>query len=419
MKITGIIAEYNPFHNGHSYHLKRAREETCADYLIVVMSGNFVQRGAPALLDKFTRAEMALCEGADLILELPPLWSCASAEYFASASVHLLAQLGCVDTLSYGCETPGSPLFSSICSLLCNETEKYRQLLGSFLKQGDNYALAREKTVLALLPQADAAAASDILKNPNNTLALEYQKAVAANRLPIKIHPVQRQGAGHHAKHLSGPFASASAIRSYLAAHPDVCLPNSPLRHAMPPASFRLLTGYQAAYPLLFADDCSGMLHYALLEHAAAGYSRFADCPAGLSNKIIQNLDAYTGFSQFCTLLKSKNLAYTRISRTLLHILLKISQSDYDFWRSQAYIPYARVLGFRRPSEGLFSYIRKHSAVPLLARAADAKKILPKETGAYGFFEKNLFADRVYRALLAEKGGQAMRNEFCQQVRIR
>ncbi|KAI4448019.1 tRNA(Met) cytidine acetate ligase [Eubacterium plexicaudatum ASF492] len=111
MKITGIITEYNPFHNGHAYQLTQARKETNADYMIIAMSGNFVQRGAPALLDKFVRAKMALLEGADLVLELPAPWSCASAEYFAEAGIALLSRLGCVDTLCYGCETPSADVY--------------------------------------------------------------------------------------------------------------------------------------------------------------------------------------------------------------------------------------------------------------------------------------------------------------------
>ena len=133
MNITGIIAEYNPFHNGHAYQLTRAREETGADYIIVVMSGNYVQRGTPALLDKYVRAEMALMHGADLVLELPVLWSCASAQYFAGAGVSLLHQLGCVSSLCYGCETPVCCLIGSLCSLLFSNTEVFLRLLKASL----------------------------------------------------------------------------------------------------------------------------------------------------------------------------------------------------------------------------------------------------------------------------------------------
>ena len=136
MQITGIIAEYNPFHNGHAFQLTQARKQTDADFIIIVMSGNFVQRGAPALMDKYTRAKMALMQGADLVVELPALWSCASAEYFAGAAVSLLYQLGCINTLCYGCETPVSDVYAKICDLLADEPPAYRQLLTDNLSCG-------------------------------------------------------------------------------------------------------------------------------------------------------------------------------------------------------------------------------------------------------------------------------------------
>lgn len=415
MNITGIIAEYNPLHNGHAYQLTQARKETDADYIIIVMSGNFVQRGAPALLDKFTRAKMALFAGADLVIELPPLWATASAEYFAGAGIALLHQLGCVDSLCYGCETPSGHLFEKICAVLCNETPPYRQLLANALKSGSSYALARQSAVLALLPAADHAAATAVLKNPNNILALEYQKAIRKQSSPLKACPILRQGQGYHSGCLSGPFLSASAIRRFLASQPANA--GQTLREAMPLFAYRLLADYQGNYPLLYENDCSQMLHYCLLKNAADGFSRYADCTPGLSNKICRNLKDYTGFSDFCALLKSKDLTYARISRVLLHILLDIRQSDYTLWRSHSFVPYARILGFRRQSRDLLMQLKKHAAIPLLARAADVKKLSAGKK-EHDFLQKSLFAESVYRALAVEKGGIGMKQEFQQQVVI-
>lgn len=418
MNITGIIAEYNPFHNGHAYQLRRAKEETDADYTIIIMSGNFVQRGAPALLDKFTRAEMALSQGADLIIELPALWSSASAEYFAGAGVALLEQLGCVNSLCYGCETPDSDLSAAVCSLLSRETGEYKNLLSGFLKKGANYALAREKAVLTLLPSADKSAVMDILENPNNILALEYQKAAAASRSSMQMHPILRKGEGYHSTNLSGTLASASAVRRFLAECPaDTGFCSlEPLTQAVPEVSCQLLLNYRHDYPFLFEDDCSQMLHFCLLKNASAGFSDYADCTLDFSNKICRHLDCFTSFSDFCARLKSKDMTYTRISRILLHILLDVKKNDYTFWRSRSYVPYARVLGFRKESRSLLAHLKKHSALPLLMRAADAEKILPKE--AYAFFQKNLFADSIYRGLIAGKGGQPMPNEYRQRIVI-
>lgn len=413
MNITGIIAEYNPFHNGHACQLAQARKETNADYIIIVMSGNFVQRGAPALLDKFTRTKMALLQGADLVIELPALWSTASAEYFAGAGVALLSQLGCVDTLCYGCETPSSDIYAKINTILNNESPQYQQLLSQSLKTGSSYALAREHALLSLLPDSDKAAARELLKNPNNILALEYQKALAREASTIRVHPVLRQDQGYHSGLFTAPFASASAIRRFLAKHP--ANGSQTLQQVIPAAAYRLLADYERSYPFLYENDCSQMLHYCLLKQAADGFSIYADCTPELSNRICRNLNDYTGFSDFCTLLKSKNMAYTRISRILLHILLDIRQSSYAHWRSHAYVPYARILGFRKKSQDLLTYLKKHSSVPFLTRAADAEKVLSAKD-EFRFLQKNLFADNVYHALVTSKTDRKMSHEFQQQI---
>lgn len=430
MNITGIIAEYNPFHNGHAYQLMRAREETDADYLIIVMSGNFMQRGTPALLDKYTRAKTALIQGADLVLELPPIWSSSSAEYFAEAGISLLTQLGCVSALCYGCETPDSDLFGRIAALLRSEPPQYRQLLSNYVKKGIHYALAREKAILDLMPDLNTSDLQNLLQNPNNILAIEYQKALLMQNqsLPaqnlqttIKIHPILRQGAGYHSKSISESLSSAAAIRRFLAkneySQSSPCSIKKSLTPAMPDSSLRLLIDYLQTCPLLYEDDCSQMLHYCLIKGAVSGFADYADCSADLSNKICRNLDNYTSFTDFCTLLKTKDLAYSRISRVLLHILLDLRQCDYDFWRSHNYMPYARVLGFRKDSERLFSHLKKHSHLPLLTRAADARKILTDEAES-AFFKKNMFADSIYRALVTAKGGRAMPNEYRQKIQI-
>ncbi len=420
MKITAIIAEYNPFHNGHAFQLAQARKETAADYIIIVMSGNFVQRGAPALLDKHTRAKMALLEGADLVLELPALWSCASAEYFAGAAVALLHQLGCVNTLCYGCETPSCEAYAKICTLLHQEPPAYKQLLQECLKNGLSFARAREHALLRLLPESDAPAALEILKNPNNILALEYQKAIAKQSCQdfqpvMQVHPILRQGQGYHSSLLKKQMPSATAIRRFLAIHPPDG--SRTLEKAMPDAARRLLLDYQKQHPFLYENDCSQMLHYCLLRNAQDGFSKYADCTPQLSNRILRHLDGYTGFTDFCMCLKSKDLAYTRISRVLMHILLDLRKDDCLYWRSRSYMPYAKILGFRKESRPLLSQLKKHASIPLLTRESDAGKKLSDKDAAL-FYQKHLFTDALYRALACEKGGRIPKQESGQPFLI-
>lgn len=405
MNITGIIAEYNPFHNGHAHHIACAKKETNADYIVVVMSGNFVQRGAPALLDKFTRAQMALANGADLVLELPVIWSCASAEYFAYGAVSLLEKLHIINTLCYGCETLNTELFEQVCQILLHETPQYKHILNTCLKSGNSYAYAREQAVFALL-KTDTA---DLLRNPNNILALEYLKNIHKIAPDIRPHPILRTGVAYHSKELSSQFVSACAIRSALSQNND--LDYQRLKQAMPDSAYRLLTGYQNTYPFLYEDDCSQMLHYCLLRHCDNGFGNYADCSTDFSNRIQHLLGNYTGFSDFCNLLKTKNMAYTRISRILMHILLNIRQCDDSEGYRHLSVPYARILGFRKTALELLNNLKKYSDIPLLVRASDAKKVLVSKESMC-VFQKNLFADSVYRALVLEKGGQKMPDEY-------
>lgn len=412
MNITGIIAEYNPFHNGHAYHLSRAKEQTGADFLIVIMSGNFVQRGAPALIDKSIRAKMALLEGADLVIELPPLWSSASAQFFAGAGAALLENLGCVNALCYGCETPEHALFSIIANLLTEEPAAYRQALTGFLKEGASYASARQKSLIRLLPEQKPSDVTKILEHPNNILALEYTRAITDMHSSMRLCPIQRKGQDYHSKNVLETFASATAIRNYLAKRQDSSL--LPIKHALPESTYCLLDSCQNTYPFIFPNDLTQMTHYCLIKNEATGFCDFADCTPDLSNKIRRYLQRYIDFESFCTLLKSKDIAYTRISRILLHILLDIRTDDYSFWRSKSYIPYARVLGFRKEASGLLTRLKRHSSIPLLTMASDAKKILSGQS--MDFFQKHLFADSIYRALVMEKSRQTVPDEYRRQL---
>ena len=210
MKTVGIIAEYNPFHNGHAYQIQKAKEAAGADFAVIVMSPDFVQRGEPALVDKYSRAKMALASGADLVIELPVCYACGSAEYFAEGGISLLRQLGCVDALSFGCETDDPALFCKLADILLQEPDEYRQKLRKYQKQGMTFPKARETALLDYLSQnrkvrtsisKDSSCAelpvsnvSALLSSPNNILGLEYAKALKKQNSSISILPIRRQG---------------------------------------------------------------------------------------------------------------------------------------------------------------------------------------------------------------------------------
>lgn len=422
MKAIGIIAEYNPFHNGHAYQIQKAKELSRADYVIVVMSGNYVQRGTPAISDKFSRASMALSGGADFVFELPVIWSTASAEYFAAAAIALLNALGCVDAVSFGCETPDLSLLTCIAEIFAREPEPYRNLLSSYLKQGKSFPAAREKALSAYLtghenfhPKEEL---SSLLQSPNNILALEYMKALIRQNSRLTPLPVLRLGNGYHDTQFSENYCSAAAIRKLLS---DALKASSSksglikkLSPYMPQNAVRFL--FSPEHPFLTEQDFSQMLFYRLLCEKETGFAGYADGSAELSNRILHAMSDFTDYRTFCERLKRKEVTYTRISRLLLHILLNITYSDYENGKDCNYIPYLRLLGFHRDAAGFFSEIKKHTLLPLIAKPSKCASILTDN--ALSMFQKDVFASDLYYGVQAQKSGSPCKNEYERQIVI-
>lgn len=409
MKVTGIIAEYNPFHNGHAYQLEEIKRVTHADYMIIAMSGDFLQRGVPAIMNKYERAKMALLNGADLVFELPSVWATASAEYFAQAGVTLLGSTGVVNSIGYGVETENLDLLHTLCYTLNHAPEAYDVELSIHQKEGLSYPIARTAALCNLLPNIDSKEISDFLAKPNNILALEYEKAIAKwNHLttsPLYGYPLKRKGDNYHDTTVKSSFASATAIRSLLLQDKDIA-------SIVPENVLPIIEMQQKNW--ICTADFSEILYYRLLLLKEAGYENFADCSASLSQKISKNLYQYKSFDQFCELLKSKDLTYARISRVLIHILLDITKETYARSQTVDMIPYLRVLGFRSRAQELLGIIKKEASAPLITKVADAShKMSPTD---YSLFQKDLFASDLYRNLLQKKSDKQLKNEFTHEI---
>ena len=415
MKVVGIIAEYNPFHKGHKYQIEQLREKTGADYVIVAMSGNFLQRGVPALCDKFTRTRMALECGADLVLELPTLWATASAEYFAEGGVALLASTGVVTHLGFGAESNNLEGLLQISSILKEEPSVYRAVLGNSIRTGNPFPVARKNALVTCLPQFSSGQLDEILDAPNNILALEYLKALPSHIKPVLI---PRKGAGYFDTEINTEIPSATAIREAIFSDENADKENlfELLAAAMPEEAYPVLKEFLEKYCCMETNDFSSMLGYRLLSLSETDYSHFADCNKDFSNKIKNNLKDYVNIESFTELLKSKDLTYTRISRCLLHILLNITQANYSIGRAIGYTPYLRVLGFRKDASELLSEIKEKAYVPLISKVADASSELGYET--YKIFENDLFASALYYQALASKSNTKPLNEYTNQIVI-
>lgn len=391
MKTVGIIAEYNPFHNGHLYQLKKAKEITGADFAVVVMSGDFTQRGTPAVFDKYTRCRLSLLAGADLCIELPVVYATASAELFAKGAVSLLSALG-VDALCFGSECGEIAPLREIASLLFAEPPAYKEALNKALKEGLSFPSARAVAVrkcahAGSLSGVDAAA-SDVLASPNNILGIEYLKVLLTlekngQHAPVP-YTIKREGDGYLSHTLSEEsFCSAMALRKGIAEE------NPDLLRYVPESIRQEFADTCQTKSALCADDFSGMLFYKLLSEKNSGYDAYLDVSSDLSDKIRKNLASFTTFSAFCEgSLKSKDITLTRVYRSLLHILLSIKKEDLP-----AAAPYARILGFREASIEVFGCLSKEN-IPLLSRLKDASFLLSPE--ALSCLSKDIFAAHLY-----------------------
>lgn len=426
MKVVGVIAEYNPFHNGHRYQLEQLKKETGADYVIIAMSGNFLQRGVPALCDKYARTKMALSCGADLVLEIPALWATASAEYFAKGGVSVLKNTGLLTHLGFGAETDDLEGLKELASILKNEPQYYKDELADALREGMSFPAARKKALKAMLyvtgSEMSEERVNDLLDSPNNILAIEYLKTLPDYITPVLI---PRKGSGYHDTEIDTPFPSASAIRSVLfrkdtlsegVNFTDTIDVEQLLSESMPEESYKILKDIISEGALLDTEDISEILGYRLLSLSKYGYADYGDCTTDFSNKILNHLKDYTCFDAFCQSLKSKDLTYTRICRNLLHILLDIRNEDYDNGSACGYVPYLRMLGFRKESADLLSEIKEKAHVPLISKVADADSLLTPE--CYEVFEKDLSVSAIYHQLLTTRKGQPAKNDFTSQIVI-
>lgn len=423
MNVIGIIAEYNPFHNGHAYQIAHVRKNLHADYIVVATSGDYVQRGEPALLDKYTRARMALSSGADVVLELPVLWSTASAELFADAGISLFEKTGCVNGICFGAESGDLALLRRIADVLADEPADLKASLKHNLKSGSTFPKAREAALLSYFSGSagqdgalpvSAEALSSLLASPNNILALEYLKALRRRASSITPYLLKREGAAYHETSiLSGASevpASASAIRHTLFAGGAGASEDSAdgiLHHAMPQEALSILQDYRADFPLLCADDFSSILGYLLLSSSASQLARTADSSLEFANRMRNQLPYYTSFSSFASRLKSKEMTLTRINRILLHSILGITSSDYACGNALDKIPYLRILGFRKSSAPLLAALKVSAAVPLITRPSQAPKLLFPD--AMRVFEHDVFAGNLYLQMRNQKGGTPLR----------
>ncbi len=367
--ISGIICEYNPFHSGHKYQIDKIKEET--DSLIVcVMSGNFVQRGEPAIIDKYSRAEMALKGGADLVIELPVSFAAASAEAFGECAVYLLDALGCVDRLYFGSESSDIDKLNSLAESLLSE--EYSSALNKELKSGISFPLARMNAVNAILGESY----SEMLKNPNDILGIEYIKAIKKLNSKIEPHSIKRVGSAHD-KADDNTYISAKSIRELLKNGEDVSafvpsfdILNEAVKNGQAPTDLNLL---------------DRTILYKIRNMSEARIREIPDVSEGLEFKIKKAAATSKSLEELYDSIKSKRYTHSRIRRIMLRILLDIDKEKMK------YPKYIRILGMNKNGEQILR--SKQNKYPFILRYNEVKKL---DCDQQSIFEFEAKVDDIY-----------------------
>lgn len=460
MKVNAIIAEYNPLHIGHEYLIQRAKELTGADYTVVVMSGNYVQRGEPAVMDKTLRTKAALMSGADLVIELPLYYSLASAEYFAKGAVALINSLGICDYLVFGCEYDNIDLHTDIAMLSIDHEKEYYELIVKYMSDGNSYpkseslaisdivAKVRQEELCNKIISATAegnidsddkfsdsndqysydvlsdysvSEIAEILAAPNSTLAICYLKSLISLNAKFEPVAVKRIVSGYN--DLSLGALSSSAIRKEL-----LEANYSPLKDQFTDYIYDLMAeNINVNYPV-GVDEFSDILIYKLRSLIYSNGARlksagilaltdYLDVSEALAGRIINNINEYKNFSQFVALLKTKSVTYSHISRALMHIVLDIKKSNATKYINNNFSLYARILGFKKESTELLSEMKYNATVPVISKLADAEDIITDQL-TLKHLNESVYASEMYSSLVSAKFNYAFTPEHSQQIVI-
>ena len=359
MDTVGIVAEYNPFHNGHLWHLQQAKRRTGARFSVAVMSGHFTQRGEAAVFDKWRRAQMAAESGVDLVIELPVVWAVRSAAFFAGGAVRLLAALGLVDSLCFGAETPDPAYLSAAAAALTEPAT--RETLRCLLRQGLPYAAAVAQAIAAT-----TGLAAEGLSGPNNILALEYLRALKIYAPGITPVVIGRRQAAFHDRDLHPPCASAGAIRQFIYRHGL----SAPLPSVVPPATMRVMSeaaadGQGPIESRFFFD----MIMYRLRTMSRAALASLPESGEGLHNKLAAAVLSAGSIPEILQIIKSKRYPYTRLQRLLTYALLGLTQRQLA-WADACGPQYIRVLAFNEQGRLLLRRMRQAATLPVVIKTA-------------------------------------------------
>lgn len=397
-KVLGIIAEYNPFHNGHLYHLKESKKATGAEYTVAIISGNFTQRGSTSIIDKWKKTKTALQNGVDLIIELPVLYSISSSENFAEGSIKILNSLGIIDFLSFGSETSDIKILNNFANILYDEPKEYKKILCNYLNTGLSFPKARENALLEYIKNSEDVNTNfdnykNILSSPNNILGIEYLKALKKYKSSIKPVCIKRSGADYNSSDISinTSIASATAIRELIKNKNF-----NTIKTVIPEKSYSILADCINSGCIIPDLNCfEKEIIYVLRKMSIEEIANLPDVSEGLEFLIKKAVNSCNTLTELLNTIKSKRYTITRLQRILLYALLDISKKDMKLSK-EVDSPYIRVLGFNDNGKKLISKIMdKNPNQPLIT---SVKKFVDNNSNAslQTMLNKDIFATNVY-----------------------
>lgn len=366
MKSVGVVVEYNPFHNGHAYHLNESKISADADVVIAVMSGNFLQRGEPALLPKWNRARMALLGGADVVVELPYQFATQKADTFARGAVAILSSLGC-DTLSFGSESGNIQHFHNTLAFIEKNNPQFEENIKTYLKKGFSYPRSFSSAFLEL-SQSDSCV--DMAK-PNNILGLQYIKAVKDKHIPMKVITVPRTTSNYHDETFTSPtISSATSIRKALLAK-DNEIEN--IKPYVPNSTYQLLTEFFSQANLFHEwESYWTYLRYRLLQVSPAELRNIYEIEEGIENRLITMAFKSESFLDFMSQVKTKRYTWTRLQRMCVHILTNTKKQEMEEWMEKA--TYIRLLGMTEKGRQYLHKRKGDMPIPLISKLSSFKE---------------------------------------------
>lgn len=387
-KVLGIVAEYNPFHNGHLYHLIKAKQASNAEYTVAVISGNFTQRGDASIIDKWSKAESAILNGIDLVIELPVIYSVSSAENFAEGAIKILDSLGIVDNIAFGTETTNLYALDKFADVLYKEPKEYKAILSHELQKGISYPKARENALMMYLN--DIRRYANILSSPNNILGIEYLKALKKLNSNIEPISIKRYKSGYRDIEFNGNIASATAIRNEIEKENI-----EPISMVLPTSSYSILeervkTGHFIKNLSIYNREIIYLLRRMKVEEIA----EYPDVSEGLEFALKNAANSSNTTEELINIVTSKRYTKTRIQRILVYILLDITKKDMLL--SKKIMPYIRVLGFNSKGKKMLSEIAKLN--PNLPIVTSVKKFMDenKNKNLEQIMLKDIWATNVY-----------------------